>query len=443
MIDATDIAGRVRSGGVSAEQIVSAALDRCRADQFNAMTAVFAHRAIERARRVDDEVAAGRDPGVLAGVPFAVKNLVDVEGVVTLAGSSIRSDDAPASVDASCVALLEAAGGVLVGTTNMDEFAYGFTTENSHFGATKNPLDPTRIAGGSSGGSAAAVAGGLVPLAIGSDTNGSIRVPAALCGITGWRPTMKRINLAGVAMFVRSLDTVGPLTRNVRDLRLAASVLDPSIGVGAADGRELRIAVLGGYFSVGGDDIAHQAVRIAAASLDVSVEVELPGASVARSAAMVMTAAEGAEEHYCDLRDRADEFDPMTRDRFLAGTHVSAVQYLASTRVQRAFFDETAKVFSDVDVVIAPATPCLATPIGERRGSIGGVDQLIAPNLGMFTQPISFAHLPVVTVPVDVGAEFPAAVQIVAGRGADEDAFEVADRLMRRLTPDAESDGHR
>lgn len=430
MSDATGIAAAVRDGSITATEVVARSIERCRTDPYNAVTAVLEHRALARSAEVDRMVEQGVDPGPLAGVPFAVKNLVDVAGVVTLAGSRMRRGDPPAARDATCIERLESAGAVLVATTNMDEFAYGFTTENSHYGATRNPLDPERIAGGSSGGAGAAVAGGLVPLSLGSDTNGSVRVPAALCGITGLRPSMGRIDDRGVVPFVRSLDTVGPLATSVRDLVTALAVLGGPV---VAVGDEPSVAVLGGHFAEVGDPVVHEAVRRAAAVLGDLPTCELPDAARARSAAMVMTAAEGAEEHYEDIRDRHADFDPMTRDRFLAGTHVTALQYLAAARVQRAFMAETATLFAGVDVVLAPVTPCLATPIGQRRTVIGGSEQLVAPNLGIFTQPISFAHLPSVAVPVDVGAPLPAAVQVVAMRGRDEQALHVAGRIEAGL----------
>ncbi len=428
MRDATEVAEAVRSGARSAEEVVAAAIERCRTDPFNAITTVLDDRAVERAAALDAEVRTGRDPGPLAGVPVAVKNLVDVAGITTIAGSRIWAERPPATTDAEVVRALERAGAVLVATTNMDEFAYGFTTENTHYGATRNPVELDRIAGGSSGGSGAAVRGGLVPLAIGSDTNGSIRVPAALCGVYGFRPTMGRVSLEGVSLFVRGLDTVGPLARSARDLCTVLEILGgPTVTPIASP----RLAVLGGYFAAGGDKVAHDAVDRAASLLGVTATETLPTAAVARSAALVMTAAEGAEEHLDELRTRSDEFDPMTRDRFLAGAQVPAMHYLAAVRAQRHHIHEADQLFERVDVALAPAVPCVATPIGQRRGWIGGHELLIAPNLGMFTQPISFAHLPTVVVPIDIGTSLPVAVQVIAGRGRDEYALAVAEGLGR------------
>src|SRR5262249_19390849 len=187
----------------------------------NAFTAVTAERARTQARGIDAAHAAGRPLGALAGVPFAVKNLFDVRGMPTLAGSKINRDRPPGGRDATLIERLEAADAVLIGALNMGEYAYDFTGENVHDGPSRNPHDPSRMTGGSSGGSGAAVAAGLVPIALGSDTNGSIRVPASFCGIFGLKPTFGRLSRAGSFPFVSSLDHLGPLARCTTDLALA------------------------------------------------------------------------------------------------------------------------------------------------------------------------------------------------------------------------------
>src|SRR5438270_1956228 len=198
------MAEEVRGRRVTARDLVAATLERIRArdGELNCFTAVVAEGALREAEAVDADIGAGKVVGPLAGVPFAVKNLYDVAGLTTLAGARIHAARPPAARDATLVRRLKAAGAVLVGALNMDAYAYGFTTENTHYGATHNPHDPTRTAGGSSGGSAAAVAAGMVPLSLGSDTNGSIRVPASFCGIFGMRPTFGRASRAGTMPFV-------------------------------------------------------------------------------------------------------------------------------------------------------------------------------------------------------------------------------------------------
>jgi AtzE family amidohydrolase len=224
---ATETAAGVRAGRLRARDVAEARLAdiAARSPTFNAFTEITAARARAEADAVDAAVAAGRDPGPLAGVPVAVKNLFDLEGVTTLAGSAIERDTPPARRDAFLVRQMRAAGAVMCGALHMDEYAYGFTTENSHYGPARNPHDLTRSAGGSSGGSAAAVAAGLVPIALGSDTNGSIRVPASLCGIWGLKPTYGRLSRVGSFPFVHSFDHLGPFATSVADLALSYDVL--------------------------------------------------------------------------------------------------------------------------------------------------------------------------------------------------------------------------
>ncbi len=213
MNDAVSIANDVLTGKVSAVEITKHTLARIAAgnDALNCFTAVTAETALADAAYIDQQIAQGHHPGVLAGVPIAVKNLFDIAGLTTLAGAKINAENPPATQDATAITKLKQAGAVLVGALNMDEYAYGFVTENAHYGATHNPHDLQRIAGGSSGGSAAAVAGELVPLTLGSDTNGSIRVPAALCGVFGFKPTYGRLSRAGVTLFSSSFDHIGSL----------------------------------------------------------------------------------------------------------------------------------------------------------------------------------------------------------------------------------------
>ncbi len=287
---------------MKAQAAVRASLERIQATdaQVNAFTHVLAQRAQERAEALDRQGANGS----LSGMTFAVKNLFDVANLPTLAGSKIESSAAPARQDATLVRRLEAAGAVLVGTLNMDEYAYGFTTENSHEGATCNPHDLGRIAGGSSGGSAAAVAAGQVPLALGSDTNGSIRVPASLCGVFGLKPTFGRLPRTGTYPFVASLDHLGPFARSVQDLALTYDALqgpdpqDPACAQRASKpatpllGRGcegLRIGVLGGWFRTQAGTAALAAVARVAEALEVQREVVWPETDRARAAAFLIT----------------------------------------------------------------------------------------------------------------------------------------------------------
>jgi AtzE family amidohydrolase len=432
-VSAAAIAAAVRSGTARAEAIVGDTLERIAAadPEINAFTAVFAARARRQAQAIDAAVAAGRDPGPLAGVPFAAKNLFDVAGFVTRAGAKVTAGDPPAAQDADAVAALERAGAVLVGATNMDEFAYGFVTENAHDGATHNPHDLTRIAGGSSGGSAAAVAAELVPLALASDTNGSIRVPAALCGIFGIRPTYGTLSTRGAYPFVNSLDTIGPFARTAADLALAYVALGGVAGA-AEPPPGLRCARLGGYFDDGLLPAAQGAVDAVCAALGVQAVVELEHARAAREAAFLITAAEAGALHAGRLRRRADEYDPATRDRLIAGALVPAAWYVRAQRFRALFRSEVAAAFAEHDVLVAAATPYPATAIGQRTIRINGVETEIRPNVGVFTQPVTLAGVPVVTVPIVERGALPLGVQLIGRPGSESMLLALAEDLEGR-----------
>ena len=430
---AAELGAQVRAGQLRATDAVQAALDRIKATEphVNAFTAVLAERALKRAALIDKHERRARMP--LAGVPFAVKNLFDVAGLATLAGSKIEATAAPAARDAVLVRRLESAGAVLVGALNMDEYAYGFTTENTHYGPTRNPHDATRISGGSSGGSAAAVAAGQVPLTLGSDTNGSIRVPASLCGTFGLKPTFGRLPRTGSYPFVASLDHLGPFARSVADLALAYDAMQ---GVDAADpacaqrGLEpvtpllaqgvggLRIGVLGGWFRDMAQPEALAAVDAVAQALGVTRQVEWPEVARARAAAFLITAAEGATLHLPDLRTRAQDFDPMTRERFLANALIPAAWVVQSQRLRHWFARRVAKSFETVDLLIAPATPCVAPAIGTEWLDVAGQRLPARASMGLLTQPVSCIGLPVATVPLwglsASAPHMPIGVQLIA-----------------------------
>jgi AtzE family amidohydrolase len=427
---AASLAQAVRAGHTSALKATTDALrriDRCDG-LLNCFTAVLRDSALAQAAEVDRRLAAGEEPGPLCGVPFAVKNLFDIAGLTTVAGSKIHAERPPATRDATVVERLKGAGAIAIGATNMDEYAYGFTTENSHCGPTRNPHDPERVAGGSSGGSAAAVSAGLVPLSIGSDTNGSIRVPAAFCGVFGLKPTYGRISRAGAFLFCESFDHVGPFARSVEDLALAFDVLhgpdprDPVCSVRPPEPTRtqlkrgidgIRIAVAGGYFARMGMPEAFAPVAAAARALGITRTVTVPDAEVARAAAYVITACEGSRLHFNDLKNRPQDFDPVVVDRFLAGTLLPAAWYQQAQRFRTVFREKLRELFQGVDVLLTPATPCPAIRIGQPTITLDGVELPSRPNLGVYTQPLSSIGLPVVVAPVFAPGSLPVGVQIV------------------------------
>jgi AtzE family amidohydrolase len=446
---AVAISASVRSGVTSASAVTEAALGRIAElnPRYNAFTAVTAERARAEAAAVDDRLARGESVGPLAGIPFAVKNLFDIEGLTTIAGSRIDADNLPATEDATVVRRLAAAGAVLVGALNMSQYAYGYTNENSHYGSVRNPHDPTRAAGGSSGGSGAAVAGGMVPVALGSDTNGSIRVPSSLCGLFGLKPTYGRLSRQGARLFAASFDHVGPLARSVTDLAAfydvmqgpdpadpvcSATTVDPTLPVLDDSARPLRIAIADDYFAPTGVDQALAAVDHVTRALGVSQRVTIPEAARARAAAILITAAESGNLHLENLKTRAADFDPTIRARFLAAALVPAVWAVQAQRFRRWYRERVHEIFRDVDIILAPATPCSAPPLGEEYVmTINGVDMTARQHLGMFTQPLSFIGLPVVVVPVHAAGALPIGVQIVAAPWKEIDALRIA-RLLER-----------
>jgi AtzE family amidohydrolase len=439
---AAEIAHAVNAGELSAAEVIEQTLlaIRMRDPILNCFTAVIGERAGARAQAIDRDRGSNKRLGPLAGVPFAVKNLFDVAGLATLAGSKINRTREPATRDAALIERLESAGAILVGALNMGEYAYDFTGENVHAGPSRNPHDVSRMTGGSSGGSAGAVAGGLVPLALGSDTNGSIRVPASFCGLFGLKPTYGRLTRARTFPFVASLDHLGPLARTAKDLAFAYDAMlgpdpdDPACAnrvaepvtpllARGADG--LTIAVAGGYFRAGASPEAFVAVERVAAALGVEQDIEIPEVARARAAAYVITATEGAALHLDRLRRQAHDFDPAVRDRLIAGAMVPAALVDKAQIFRRWYRARVLELFEKVDAIVAPVTPCTAPAIGQKTFILDGQEVPVRANLGIYTQPISFIGLPVVAVPIPL-APLPIGVQIIAAPWREDVALRIA-----------------
>ncbi len=428
-----DVLQAIARGERSAREVCEAAIACIEATdgQVNAFTGRTFERARAEADRVDALRGSGQPLPPLAGLPYAVKNLFDIEGVTTLAGSKINRELPPAREDAVLVQRLREAGAVLLGALNMDEYAYGFTTENTHEGPCHNPRDLTRIAGGSSGGSGAAVAAGQVPLTLGSDTNGSIRVPASLCGVWGLKPTFGRLSRRGSYPFVHSIDHLGPLADCVETLALGYDAmqgpdpLDPgchALRVQPVMPRlwsgvqGLRIGVLGGYFHDHATPPARAAAALAAQTLGARAEVTWPDAALGRSAAFLITASEGGSLHRDDLRTRPQDFEPLSVDRFISGLLQPVDWVLRAQRYRRVYRDRVNALFADWDLLIAPATPVPAPVIGTEWIEINGVRHPCRPAMGLLTQPVSFAGCPVVAAPMwpEGTGGLPIGVQLIA-----------------------------
>ncbi|HEY9881311.1 MAG TPA: AtzE family amidohydrolase [Leptolyngbyaceae cyanobacterium] len=447
--DAASLTRAIRQGQTNARSVVEETLAQIEARDgaLNCFTAVTPEAALRQAAQVDNAIASGKNPGPLAGVPFAVKNLFDVEGLVTLAGSKINRENSPVTQDATLVARMKAAGAILVGALNMDEYAYGFVTINSHDGATPNPHDLNRMSGGSSGGSAAAVAAGLVPITLGSDTNGSIRVPSALCGIYGLKPTYGRLSRHGSFMFVSSFDHLGPFARSVQDLAVSFDVMqgpdaaDPVCTSRPAESvsdlldrglQGLRIAIADDHFARGMQPEVATGLERVAKALQVTETVTIPEAARARAAAFIITACEGSQLHIHRLKTRPMDFDVATRERFLAGALIPNGWYIQAQRFRRWYRDRVRDLFQSIDVILAPAAPCVAPLLDQTTLEIEGETVPLRPNLGIYTQPLSFIGLPIVSVPVHLPGKLPVGIQVIGAPYQEAKILRVAAYLEQQ-----------
>lgn len=442
----TDLRAALAEGELSAAEIATQSLAAIAEQnpELNAWTEITTERSLEEARALDRSLEQGKPLPPLAGVPYAVKNLFDVAGQTTLAGARLFETRPPASRDAWAIRQLSASGGLFSGMLNMDAYAYGFTTENTHYGATRNPHGADRIAGGSSGGSAAAVAAKLVNFSLGSDTNGSIRVPASLCGVFGLKPTFGRLSRAGTHPFVGSLDHIGPLARRVSDLACVYDVLqglDPDDAFQAnqpvdatapalARGTEgLRFGVLGGYFQQWCDENARDAVARVAKALQANEEVLMADAELARTAAFIISASEGGNQYLPALRATPELFEPLSRERLLAGAMIPAAWYVQAQRMRRHFQQQVLPLFDRFDVLLAPSTPTTATLIGQETMRINDTDLPTRASMGMLAQPISFLGLPVVSVPLRSKNGLPIGVQLIAAPFREDACLRAAHAL--------------
>lgn len=445
---ALEIARQVRSGETRAAAVLAQARARIEARDgaLNCFTARTFERAQREAEQIDARRAHGESLPPLAGVPYAVKNLFDVEGLPTLAGGKVNADSPPARADAYLVARMREAGALLVGALNMDEHAYGFTCENSHYGATRNPHDPGRVSGGSSGGSAAAVGADMVPVSLGSDTSGSIRVPASFCGVFGLKPTYGRLSRSGCFPFVDSLDHVGPFARTAGDLAATYDVLQGKDRHDHASAQRdvevvgnipelhpaARIGILGGWFQDWAGQAARRAVQMAADALGATQWCELHGAADARAAAFVITGAEGGELHRRKLQTRYDEFEPASRDRLVAGSLIPASWVIRAQQVRRRVYLEALELFGRFDVLLAPAAPDVAPQLGSETFTINGRTVPTRATLGILTQPISCIGLPACAAPLwPEGAGLPVGVQLIAAPWREDLCLAAAAQLER------------
>jgi aspartyl-tRNA(Asn)/glutamyl-tRNA(Gln) amidotransferase subunit A len=452
-LGAAEIARGVADRSLSAEEVTRAHLDRIAAQEpkIDAFLRLLPERALASARRLDAALARGASAPVLAGVPVAIKDVLDLQGEPTTCGSKILEGYAP-PFTATAVARLEAAGAIVIGKTNMDEFAMGSSTENSAFKKTRNPWALDRVPGGSSGGSAAAVAAGMAPLALGSDTGGSIRQPASLCGVVGLKPTYGRVSRYGLVAFASSLDQIGPFTRSVEDAALAASVLcgwdahdATSAKLPVPDFRaaltagvaSLRIGVPWGFLEKGVDPGVMERFREALGVLEGAgarvAEIALPHAPHAIATYYLVATAEassnlarydgvryglrsasGGDLHamYGETRDRG--FGAEVKRRIILGTFVLSsgyydAYYLRAQKVRTLIRRDFETAFESCDVVATPTAPTPAFRFGEKTD-----DPLQMYLADIFTVPANLAGIPGISLPCGLVSGLPAGLQLLA-----------------------------
>jgi aspartyl-tRNA(Asn)/glutamyl-tRNA(Gln) amidotransferase subunit A len=474
-VSAHEIAASVRAGNESAVAVVTQALERIARLEpaLHAFNVVAAERAMDAARRVDEAVARGTDPGPLAGVPVALKDNLCTRGVPTTCSSRILEGWHP-PYDATAVSRLRAAGAVVVGKTNLDEFAMGSSTENSAFGASRNPWDTARVPGGSSGGSAAAVASGMVPLALGTDTGGSIRQPAALCGIVGMKPTYGLVSRYGLVAFASSLDQIGPLACTVADAALlleaiaghdpmdSTSLPEPAPAVSdvlESGVDSLRVGVVSDFLEHVApyctEAVDHAAAALATAGAAVE-PVAIPEVLHALPAYYLIAPAEAssnlarydgvryglrvaaADVGTMNSRTREEGFGPEVKRRVMLGTYALSAGYYDAyyghaqrvrTLVARAFD----RAYERFDVLLAPTTPSAAFLLGEKTS-----DPLAMYLSDLCTIPSNLSGHPGISVPYSRSPEgLPVGVQVLAPALGERVMFRVAAALERAADPGA------
>jgi aspartyl-tRNA(Asn)/glutamyl-tRNA(Gln) amidotransferase subunit A len=424
-------AAALRAGRTTAADLVERSLAAIANDheRTNAFITVDAEGAREAARAADRERARQIDRGPLHGIPISLKDLIDVAGVVTTAGSRVLHDRlAPA--DAVVVSRLREAGAIVIGRTNLHEFALGTTSEDSAFGAVRHPLDASRIAGGSSGGSAAAVAAGMGLASIGTDTGGSVRIPAAACGVVGLKPSFGDVPTDGVIALSWSLDHVGPLARSVQDAAWLFAVLAarPPASIAVRPMTALRLGRLTGYFGRPLEAAVSHAVQSALDRLlecGVAVDdVGFDGAGITETYTRIVLP-EGAHGHAPYLDARADRYSPTVRARFLDGRRVPATEYLAAKDgcvIFRRMIDEALR---GRDALVLPTLPLVAPMAGTRTPDVGGESLDIRVAMLKHTQLFNLTGHPAISIPVPA-AGLPVGLQIVGRIDRTEDLLSVA-----------------
>lgn len=449
-----ELAASIRTRAVSPVELVEMFLARIeRFAVLNAFITVTADVALAEARAAEGEIGRGEYRGPLHGIPVSLKDLIDTRGIRTTAGSRILSARVPDG-DAAVTERLRAAGAVLLGKNALHEFAFGVTTDNPHFGPTRNPWRPDRIPGGSSGGSGAAVAAGLGPASLGTDTGGSIRIPASLCGVVGLKPTYGRVSRRGVFPLSWTLDHVGPLARTVED---AATVLHAIAGPDPGDPSTLghpvpdfvaglrqppagaRIGVVTDAYH---EEMAEDVRVLFRAALDVLASLGFraepapyPRPNDGRTSAFAIILAEAASVHEDWVRDRPEDYGPETLDLLRQGLFVTAAQYLRAQKVRALLLQEMEDLLRPYAALVLPTTPTTAPAIKQKTIALAGREVEVRGLLTRFTRLINLVGLPAISVPCGFGADgLPVGLQIV-GRPMDERTILAIAHAYEQATP--------
>jgi aspartyl-tRNA(Asn)/glutamyl-tRNA(Gln) amidotransferase subunit A len=427
------LARAIRAGDLSAEAATSECLARIadRNPSINAYITVLGEQALLDARRADAELANGVDRGPLHGVPISLKDLIDVRGVPTTAASRVRDGHA-ARRDAVVAARLRRAGAVFLGKTNLHEFAFGTTNEDSAFGPARHPLDPNRSPGGSSGGSAASVLDGMAYASIGTDTGGSIRIPAAACGLVGLKPTVGELPLDGIVPLSTTMDHVGPIARSVEDAALLFDVMRdvPPASLPPRELRGARFGVPRGYFMAMLDPQVASAfdavcARLAAAGAAVE-DVEIRHAADIAPIYLHIVLAEAAAYHAKMLESRADDYTPNVRIRLEMGRYILAEDYARALRGRGVLAAEVDAALRGRDALLLPSLAIPAPKIGLATVKLGGVDEPVRNAMLRLTQPFNITGHPALTIPCGATLEgLPLGAQLVGASNRTHDLLRV------------------
>jgi aspartyl-tRNA(Asn)/glutamyl-tRNA(Gln) amidotransferase subunit A len=413
------MAALVRKREMTSRELTQACLARIAArPSLNAFIAVLEARALADAAQCDEEIAAGRYRGPLHGIPIALKDLIDVAGSVTTSGSAVPARVAPE--DAPVVRRLRDAGAVIIGKTNLHEFAFGTTSEESAYGPVRNPHDQTRSAGGSSGGSAAALVAGMCLGALGTDTGGSVRIPSAACGTVGLKPSLGEISTDGVVPLSTTLDHVGPMARSVADVAVMFAAMAESPAAAAA-GRGLRFGVPQRYFCDRVDADVRRALERACAGLRAAghtvSDVDIAQAEITPDVYLHIVLPEASWYHGPLLDSHASRYSPGVRVRLEMGRYILAEDYVRAMHLRTRLTVEVDRALSGLDALLLPAQPTAAPPLGATTVEIGDAHEPVRAAMLRLTQLFNVTGHPALALPGERGADgLPRGLQLVGHR---------------------------